>query len=279
MLTSQRVLFSDNGTIADYSMELGDYRVGTVTPAYTVAQDFLYLGSEYPFNHKWFDVGTANAVASSVTVHIWDGSAWNAAVDVLDGTKVGGASLAQDGFIRWSTDRLKGWSPEQDSSDVTGLTSTDIYDLYWTRLTWSATLTAGMTLLNVGSKFATDAALHGFYPDLNNSDLMAQFAAGKSDWGEQHYAAADAIVRELKRKGIIFSRAQVFDYEMLTEPAIHKAAEIIYGGMGAAFRDHMAAAKGRFHGALDIGQFNIDLNADGALDESEKRSTMGYMTR
>ena len=279
MLTSQRVIFNDNGTLSDVSATLGDYRVGTLTPAYTVAQDYLYIGSEYPFNHKWVDVGTVNAVASTITVEIWFNRAWVAAVDVMDGTKSGGASLAQDGFIRWDTNRLKGWSPEEESANVTGLASTALYNMYWVRLSWNATLTAGMTLLYLGNKFSNDDQLFSFYPALNNSDLMTGFEALKADWNEQAYAASDALVRYLKAKGVIFSRCQVFDYEVLNEAAIHKTAEIIFGGMGMAYAEHAKAAGLRFKDAIDVKYFNVDENADGTLEPAEKNCSSGWLTR
>src|SRR3990167_11302957 len=104
MLTSNRIIFSDNGTLTDYSATLNDFYTGTVAPTYTASQDYLYVGGDAPFNHRYFDVSVANAVASTVSVEIWDGSDWNAAVDVIDETTTSGASLAQSGRIQFAVD-------------------------------------------------------------------------------------------------------------------------------------------------------------------------------
>jgi hypothetical protein len=280
VLTSQRVIFNDNGTLTDVSAAVGDFRTGSLTPVYTTGEDYLYIGSEYPFNHKWIDVGTANAVASTVSVSIWNGSSWVAAVDVMDGTKASTASLSQDGFLRWSIDHLTAtWSPEEQSTNVTGLTGTYISNFYWVRLSWNATLTAGATITYIGNKFSNDDQLFSFYPDLNNADLMTQFEAAKTDWNEQAYAASDALIRELKRRGVIFSRSQVFDYEVLNEPAIHKTAAIIYGGMGPAFTERATAAREAYGKAIDLGYFNVDKDADGVLTPEEKTETTGWLGR
>jgi hypothetical protein len=281
LISSQRVIFNDGGTLSDFSVELGDYRTGAKTFASTTG-DYLYVGSEYPFNHKHFDVSSANAVASTVSVDIWcgTGTGWVAAVDVLDLTRPSTASLAQDGVIRWTTNRLKTWSPQEDSADVTGLAGTAIYNMYWVRLSWSANLTGSTALSYVGLKFATDDDLYTFYPALNNSDLMSQFEAAKADWNEQHYAAAEAIVRDLKRRGVVASHNQIFDYELFTEAACHKACELIYTARNVkAYAEQIKAARDAYEKAIDLKMFRPDANADGHKTPTENLQTTGWLSR
>ena len=71
---TQRIIWSDNGTLRDISAVLNDFRRGTQVLALVGAEDKIYVASEMPFNHKYFDVSVANAVACDITVKTWNGS-------------------------------------------------------------------------------------------------------------------------------------------------------------------------------------------------------------
>ena len=98
MLTGQRVILSDNGTTSDLSRSVGDLFSQNSTLAIVAAEDAIYLGSDQPFNHRYIKVSTANTSTASVSVSIWTGSAFTAAVDVIDFTSVGGKTLAASGI-------------------------------------------------------------------------------------------------------------------------------------------------------------------------------------
>ena len=279
MIKDQRIIFSDNGVLSDKSIDLNDYRLGTFIPGYTTGQDYLYIGSLLPFNHKYFDLGTLNAVAASVSVDIWWSNTWYPAVDILDRTSVSGASLAQSGVIQWNTDRLKGWDRELDSADVTGLTGTTIYDMYWVRLSWDATLTAGTVLKFIGHKFSNDDQLYSYYPDLNQTGLKEAFDTGKTDWTEQHFQAAEIIIRDLIKQNVIRSGAQILDFEKFVEPSIHKVAELVYQALGDAYKDNKADARKIYKETMDMKYFNVDSNADGSLSGEEITFEQGYLYR
>jgi hypothetical protein len=233
-----------------------------------------------PFNHKYFDVGTVkNAVASSVSVEIWWANAWHAAVDILDRTKLVSASLSQSEVIQWNTDRLKGWDRELDSSDVTGLTGTKIYNMYWARFSWNATLTSTMALQFIGPRFSSDSILFTYYPDLNNSQLMTSFESGKTEWFIQHFMAAEVIVRDLIRTGVIISPAQIMDHDRFTEAACHKVAEIIYQALGDAYKDNKAEARKMYKETMDLKLFNLDVTQDGSLQLEERGISQGWLHR
>src|SRR4051812_15153423 len=101
MYLGQRVI--DNAT--DISVKVNDWRALTHTFAYT-SGNYLYVGSEVPFNNLYFDIGTANAVTgTTVSAQIWWANSWNSAVDVIDETaNANGASLAQSGRIIFAPD-------------------------------------------------------------------------------------------------------------------------------------------------------------------------------
>lgn len=278
MLHDQRIFFSDNGTINDLSLNLNDFRNGTEVIDYVAAEDYIYIASFLPFNHKQFDVGVVNQTTTAVSVDIWDGSTWNAAVDVIDRTSSGGVSLAQDGVISWSTDIDKTWQRERESVDVTGLsTAPAVYDMYWVRLSWSADFTATMSLKFIGQKFSVDTDLYSYYPDLNSTSIQGAFESGKTDWNDQHYIAAQHIVRDLKKNDSLISADQIMDFDLFEETAVHAVAMIIYWGLGQ-FEMH-DKAKAKYEDNLKLGFLNLDMNADGRLEPRERVIRQGFLTR
>jgi hypothetical protein len=277
MFSIQRVL---HGT-TDISQTINDFRTGAYTFAYQAGQ-YLYLGSEKPFNNLYFEVGTANDQASVASVDIFWGVAWHAAVDVIDDTAAAGASLAESGRISWSTDIFKGWDlidrPAQYSA--LGVTA-EIYWMYWARLKWSADLNASTTLKYLGQKFSDDTALFSYYPDLKSSDVMTAYGAGaaKSDWNEQAYMAAEIIIRELMAKKIILARGQIFDWTRFLEPSCHKVAELVYRGLGSAFDARREAAAKDYKAAMNRDFFRVDVDQDGQLSPRDKAYSQTFMTR
>jgi len=278
-LQQQRVIFSNDGVLSDLSVTLNDFRATTATIAYTTAEDYLVIGSDLPFNHRWIEVSTANDLAATVSVDIWFANAWHAAVDVQDETVVSGVSLAQSGFITWSSDFVKGWDFEQRSSDIPLIATTDIYDMYWCRLKWSATLKATTALKYVGHKFSSDSDMYSVYPDLNSTNLKTMFASGKTTWADQCFMAAETILRDLKRQGVILSASQLMDPGLLKEASIHKTAELIYMGMGTKYIDIKREAASAYKAALDIRYFKIDRNADGKAEQTERFDGTGNLLR
>lgn len=284
-LNDQRILFSDNGTLSDYSVNLLDFRGATTEPLpFVAAEDALYFASFMPFNHKHIDVGTVNTAVSSVTIDIWDGDEWNAATDIIDNTAdASGASLAQDGIIRWTPDREEGWSRETDSFEVDGLATTEntreIYNMYWVRMKFSADLDAGTTLKFVGHKFSGDNDLFGEYPDLNQAALQAAFETGKSDWLNEAYVAAEKIIRDLRKKSAIFSGDQILDYELFKDASVHKTAEIIFHGLGNTYRDLKDNARKEYFDAFDIAFLRLDKTRDARLNPVERQLRTGVLTR
>jgi len=277
-LQSQRILYDNTSTEADLSVSLNDFR----TASETIAADtghYIYIASELPFNHRYILVDTANDQAATLTVHIWFGKEWIAAVDILDQTASGGKTLAQSGILSWKTNRLKGWDREQDSEDVTGVDAVGIYNAHWVRIGFSAALKNTTSLTWLGHRFATDDVLYSYYPDLNNSTLQGAFESGKTDWNEQHYMAGEQIVRDLKARGIAWSANQILDWKIFEEAGAHRAAAIIYAGMDSAYRDNKKDAEAAYAKAMNIKRLNLDQNASGNLERSERGQVTGWMRR
>jgi hypothetical protein len=279
MIQNQRIIFSKNGVNTDLSLDLNDFRSGASVINYEVGTDYLYIASELPFNHKYFNVSVANDVSAIAAVDIWYSRTWNAAVDIIDRTAVSGKSLAQSGVIEWTTNRLKGWTSERDSEAVTGITLVGLYDFYWVRLKFNATLKATTALSYIGYKFSNDTALVDYYPDLANSKLKLAFETGKTSWDDQHLISAETIIRDLKKNGVIASSSQILAYEKFLEPSVHKVAELIFAGLGKAYREDSNEARRRYNEAMNVSFYDVDLDGDGRLSEVERRKTIGFMSR
>lgn len=283
MLSSNRVIWNDGGTLKDLSTLLNNYLSGTKVIDLVAATDFLYIGSDVPFNHRFINVAVANAAASVPTVEIWDGNSWVAAVDVIDQTAVAGATLAQNGILKWVTDKNKTWGKEVSTEDMaaSGLQTLKIYNMYWVRLSFSGNLTGTFALKYVGHKFSKDEDLGAYYPDLNRSAVMTSFSAGKTTWDDQHVAAAEEIFLDLRQKRELWAKGQIFDWEPFTMCSVHKVASIIYSAFGEAYRAQKDDADERYESALDgaLSQ-GIDKDEDGHLDLSEQQGfTVGLRRR
>lgn len=280
MLLNNRIIWEDDTTLKDISKNMNDIFANTTTFPFVVTDDYLYLGSDLPFNHRYFDITTVNAVAATVSVSIWDGTSWVAAVDVIDDTSnSSGVSLSQSGIIRWVTDRNQGWGIESTTEDVPALSTLKIYDLYWVRLSWSASLTAGTVLNYIGHKFATDTQLEGYYPDLVRSTMIDAFKTGKTNWKEQHILAAEELIADLKRKRDIISAQQILNPEQFNLAGIHKVAEIIFRSFGEDYKDQKLQASIDYKSALNAVPLEIDRSEDGHKERSEQVFVTGLVRR
>lgn len=270
MLQDQRVIHHTT----DISVKCNDFRSAAQALAYTSGQ-YVYIGSILPFNNLYVEMGTANSNAATLTLEIWYGKAWVAAVDVIDGT----SGFTTSGRITWATNRLKGWDVEQTTEDVTGLTTFKIYNRYWTRLSWSASFSGSTSVKYIGQKFSTDDVLYSFYPDLQNTGVLTSFEAGKSSWNEQHYMAAEHIVRDLKKRDLIKSRGQLLDWQMFEDAACHRVAEIVYTAFGRPYFDQLKDAKENYKNAMNMKNYGVDLNSNGNLDPVERNETTSFVSR
>lgn len=271
----KRIIYSDNGTLSDLSVSMDDYNSGTSAFTLVAAQDAFYIGSILPFNHIYikFSGNNVNANASVLTVSYWDSSEFREVVDLIDETSSGGATFAQSGYITWSTDKDHGWIREDTNyggNQVDGLTSLEIYDMYWCKLTFSADLTANTTLSWMGQKFSNDNDLKGEHSDLVRSGFLTAFESGKTDWEEQHIIAAELISDDLIAKGIILEPEQLLCKEDLRRASVKKVAQIIYNSMGSDYTIQRDEAKAEYENRINKLLPKIDSNINGRLDVNER---------
>jgi hypothetical protein len=284
---SQRVILSNNGTLSDLSSVLSKYvSSSSADISYTAGEDYLYLGSEFPFNHRFIDVAAFNDQDSAIEeVAVWSGGQWLPCVDVFDGTSVGGKTMAQSGIVSWWVSKNRaGWGRDDtqlnDTTEkITGLGTVCIYDLYWVRMKFSDDLKASTALRFVGQKFCDDDDIRSEYPDLLRSDVLDSFTASKTSWKEQSIRASELIGEDMRSSKIIFSKDQILSYEDLKTACLHRTAEIIYSSFGSSYAEARALASGKYKQAMKKKNFRVDENNSGRLEVEEKTSLVGWGTR
>lgn len=286
MLLKNRVIWSDNGTLKDVSDLLNNHISGTQTLPIVAAEDYIYLGSEAPFNHRWIEVGTVNTADCRITVALWDGATWRNAVETIDLTlnSAGTKTLSESGILAWVPDKnLPTWSRDDtrdtSSNIITGLGNVTIYNLYWARLQFSADLLAGTTIGFIGHKFANDEDLYSLYPEFNTSEAKTRFKTGLTTFDQVHFEAAKAVIRDLKSQDVITSGNQLLEWETFRIPAIHKAAELIYNAYGLDYDEDRKLARTNYKEGLNVDLFNVDVNENASLDIKELSFRTGRMLR
>lgn len=247
------------------------------------AGDKLFLGSDFPFNHKYFDMKVVNDQAATMVIELWSGNGWIPVVDIMDETAIAGVPLAQSGIISWQPDIYKSsWS----SADTNKMNSSGlqdgpvIYKLYWMRISFSVALKATMEAFFVGHKFSDDPALECEYPELASAAVKSAWKTGKTDWKEQTLTAAEYIIQKLRgEKDLIISPSQILDWRIFEKASIHKVAEMIFRGMGDDYADQKTNAIIDFNKSFSLGKFNIDQDNDATLSEGEKTTNSSHAHR
>lgn len=265
----KRVFYSDNGVLTDIGTNLNNYHSGVYSFSYVAGEDSIYIGSQVPFNHLYFKLGAVpNAITCNFMFAYWDGKSFVNAIDVVDETQ----AIKQSGFVTWSTTKSKSWTRNDTNyggSQITGLTSLDIYDLYWLKLDFSASLTASVELAWIGNKFAVDADLKDEHIDLTRPSFISAFETGKTDWEPQHIRAAELIIEDLIAKNLIRERGQILKREELKSAAIKRVAHLIYASMGKDYYDDRDKAKEEYDDRINKVIPSVDSNINGRYDYNE----------
>lgn len=282
MLMSSRTIFSDNGTLIDLSTDLANFKSGTAVLPIIATEDYLYIGADLPFNHRYIDVTTSNDETAAITVEVWDGQAWKVCEDVIDQTSIAGATLAQSGIISWvpsDTTTWARWDTNNQGEQIIGLTGVKIRNLYWARLSFDNDLDSMTEIEYIGHKFSDDEDLEVLYPDLTRAAVIAQFQAGKTNWKIQHIQAAEEIIKDLIKQQIVVGSGQVLKWELFRDMAVHKVAEIAFNGFGKDFKDNKDDAIGSYKKEMNKGIFAVDLNNNAVLDVAERTWQQGWLKR
>lgn len=238
-----------------------------------LSTDFLYFASDFPFNHLFIKMGTVkNVITSTMKIEYFSNS-WKEVVDFKDETN----GLKNDGFFEFTPSRYLSWMQIVDSVQL-GLSQV-VYDKYWTRVSFNTSLTASIDLSFMGTKFSDDSDLFSEYPVFDDSAFMTAFKAGKTSWEDQHVKAAEIIVSDLSKKGIILSKDQLLDRKRFIGASVCKTAEIIFTAFGNDYSEQRKLAKEEYSKRLNLSQYAIDTNGNALLDSQEIKMKQGWLSR
>lgn len=229
--TSQRVFYDDGSNLTDITRQVGHIDDRNFTVNY-VTGHYIYLATDYRFNSRYFQVTTAADATVSMTVEFWNGKEWLAFQDLQDDTLGSTAgSLAENGCVQFCAD-CENWCCycSDRNSPLTIAPFTDMVLCgckYFSRISFSADV--NFTLDYVGTLLCNHGDLCNWYPDLCNSSLLECFEPGKTTWDEQALLASNQVIKCIRQMvGDKWDRIRLEDY---ATAAIHKTAEIIYGGL------------------------------------------------
>jgi hypothetical protein len=265
----QRVFFYDDSanSFTDLTVSINEWNNGKTVSLVMAPEDFLYIACFLPFNHKYFRFYTPSSALRSPTVEILNApSEWSPVVDSLDYTN----GFQASGVLQYTPDYDKNWGlVSRSSTDITGFSSGPVvYGAFWLRISFASAAT--FTLEYIGQKFSSDADLFQEYPMLQSQTILAGWKSGKTNWDDQHLLAANYISKTMIQRGLIYTNNQILDISTLRGPAVHKAAHIIFSGLGARnYAEEIKLAAENFDKAMTQDKFQVDTNANARKDRSE----------
>lgn len=271
----RRVFLRKGATIKDLSDSVDNVTEGSEIINVQTGTDELLIGTYLPFNHLYWMFDVVNTEDSVVSVQFWSDRQWRDVIDLVDLTN----GFSKNEIIKWSIPKDYSWPREPFSYKVAGLGTTEIYDLYWLKITVSADLLGTTELKYLGQKYSSDSDLYSYYPDLKQPNLMKQYSALKTGWDDQSISAAENIQLHLKTKHIIKTADQILNPDLLKLASIHKTAEIIYGAFGEAYRDDKKQAGMSFSEAINQSFFGVDANANARLDGYDRAQSVRWLSR
>jgi hypothetical protein len=191
-------------------------------------------------------------------------------VEIKDET----VGLTQSGYLTWVPSKDETWQAE-DTEEITGLTTLTIYDLYWLKLTMSATLAPSTSIKWIGSKFCSDDDLTNEYTLFANTTFRSNYKSGKTSWENEIILASRLIVDDLEKRRVIEASDQLLIRRRLIDACVSKAAQIIFKNLGDDYKDDAEKAKKEYYERLNKSNYGTDLNNNARVESGEKKAVTG----
>jgi len=275
---NKRILYSDNGNLIDFSVNLNKYSATESEFSYVAGEDYIYIGSRLAFNSLYFKLNASNTTPANMSIEVWDGSQWRFVNEVIDETE----GFFKSGHVTFVPNRDHGWLHESTNDGgavVPGLAAVKIYDQYWMRISFDVNLDLDCSLLWVGSLFCDDSDIGSEYPDLVKSSVLSAFQSGKLNWEEQRVRASEIIIQDLMINRVILDAGQMLEREDYRVACVQKVAEIIFNAFGDDYIDQKQRAREEYQRRLSNPVKKIDLNANAVEERSETFNTQGWLSR
>jgi hypothetical protein len=272
-----RLIKSDNGVLTDISLD-NQNESKTCLLNLTTGEDYIYIGQQYPFNNFYYKSAVANDVSAVLSIEYWDGSFWKAAVDVLDATSANGASLANSGAVQFTPNYHYRWARVYDTSETFApaeLQSLTIYNLYWIRLKWSATLKATTASKKFTYAFSTHQQIN--HRDSTIGPYLPSF--NLTSWEDPIITASMDVVLDLKRKNLIIHEGQILRFDDVTNATNWRTLINIYRDLGGDYKDKHDAASKEYYRSIDMKGFTFDKNENAFVETDEVENSCSRLIR
>jgi hypothetical protein len=275
-----RVINSDNGVLKDLSLR-NQEEGQTIPMALVVNEDYIYLGQHYPFNNFFIQTNVANDVTADLGIQYWDSKTWRDAVDILDGTADNnGKPLTKSGIVQFSPDPQYGWFITSDTkrgSYPAELETLNIFNVYWLRLKYSATLKNTTAIKRFTFAFSRHQQIDSYDAKINQ--YLDSFAPGKTNWDDEIVTATLMLIRDLKRRGLAQNQGSVLRLDDFSIPTDWKTLELIYRSLGGDYKEKLAEAKEQYNFTLSLERYSIDRDEDAFLSRGEINNSVRSMVR
>lgn len=258
----QRLILNyDGSSLLDLSPALNT-PLESSAPVELGGSNYLYVGSVLPLTSLYAAL-SASATGAQLGVEYYTSEGWQAArytQDLTDG-------LSTSGYIEFEAFRDKPWFKVGNTVDVVELSSYELYDRYWCRLSLDAVATVTMEWL--GHKFCSSTDLLRQFPGLRTSSALRVFGDSKTDWEEETIIASELMIQDLRDKYSIISADQLGQIDRLKHACVARTAALIYSGFGDSGVDDEQRALEKYENRLTPGQIVVDSNSDGIVSPEE----------
>lgn len=274
-----RVLYSDNGTLSDMSIDNQD-ESSDIAAYMVTGEDYIYLAQQFPFNNFFIQSKVANDVAATMAIEYWDGTAWQSAVDVLDATRSAGCSLAKSGVVQFSPHSSYRWNIIDDTTTnhaPTELSTVTIYNMYWLRFSFNATLKSTTSIDRIAYAFTRSQQVDNIDTTING--YLTTFATGKTNWDNEIITASIQMVNDMRGRGIIVAPGQILRFDDVSMACDWRTLMLIYNNLGGDYSKKYIAAEAEYKNSLSLSRFTFDKNEDAFVSRGEITNTVIQMVR
>ena len=233
----------------------------------------IYIGSLRPIKGFKIYVGTANTTAGTMSVYEWDGSAWSAVSNLVDGTSSGGITFAQTGSVTF--DDTNGTAKKKM---VNGLL------LYYYKVSVELATSTTVTHCTLDASFQTikpiwdneykDIASFIKYDDSKNYDYTAEVTEETTD----EFAELDSLgatTDYLLIGSLDRIRGLVFKFIANHVNTTASTTMTIYEWNGVGWSSVTALDDGTSVGGVSFGQSGVASWTPSDADEVHKQSIAG----
>ena len=269
-----RILYNDNGVYTDYSEDMRSWITGSMVTPLTLSEDYIYIGSPYPFASRFvlMDSTKLNDVSATLTVEYYYGkSLWRSVKNFRNESSYGGVPFSRSGFMMW--DMPDDWEKNQVNSLPElpyNENSGDGKGYYWIRIKSSATLKVTTALKWLGLIWTSQDYMKVKWPEVDSTNYLP---TGKTDWYELIEMSTGDVADDLNIANVIDYELQATDIDEMAKLTALKTMINILIPMTSS--ETLRMMKNDFE--LEYQKLlkkrlkGIDQNQDGKVDSDENR--------